>query len=303
MPWERLGLKYQRGAAAKMTGSTKQKALILLGMVMVFTMIIAANLPQLEFQPGMPLPSLQHGKLAVESTKEGMFVSISATKFILVLIALVFTGTTLYSSYQLLRGADWKLISDFLRYVLIISVAIGCLVFMVVLLPGSTSFTPMEVPISTPPPLVTSPVEAVPPSILWLVGIMLLVISVAVVMWIFKPSPQARPIDLVGLEAEKARQALITGAGLKDVIIHCYIQMSLALKQEQGIERKDYMTTREFENVLESAGMPHAPIHQLTRLFDAVRYGNWQSNAVDEEKAMECLEAIMLHSRNIKGMN
>ncbi len=89
-----------------MTGSIKQKALILLGMVMVFTMITAANLPRLEFQPGMPLPSLQHGKLAVESTKEGMFVSISATKFILVLIALVFTGTTLYSSYQLLRGAD-----------------------------------------------------------------------------------------------------------------------------------------------------------------------------------------------------
>ena len=80
----------------------------------------------------------------------------------------------------------------------------------------------------------------------------------------------------MGLEAEKAWQALITGLDLKDVIVKCYRQMSLALEKEQGIERKDFMTTREFENLLEAAGIPHDPIHQLTQLFEAVRYGNWQ---------------------------
>jgi hypothetical protein len=119
----------------------------------------------------------------------------------------------------------------------------------------------------------------------------------------FKPPHQAGPIDLVGLEAEKARQALKTGVDLKDVIIHCYRQMSLALQQEQGIERKDFMTTGEFENLLETAGIPHEPIHQLTRLFDAVRYGNWEPNTVDEQKAVECLESIILYSRNARGMN
>ena len=109
-------------------------------------------------------------------------------------------------------------------------------------------------------------------------------------------------MDLVGLEAEKARQALKTGVHLKDVIIHCYIQMSLALKQEQGIERKDFMTTGEFEDLLENAGVPHEPIHQLTGLFDAVRYGNWQPNPVDEQKAIQCLEAIMLYSRAAGGI-
>ncbi|HEX2992497.1 MAG TPA: DUF4129 domain-containing protein, partial [Anaerolineales bacterium] len=134
------------------------------------------------------------------------------------------------------------------------------------------------------------------------VGIALLVITGLVGMWIFTSSRQPRPIELVGLEAEKARQALKAGVSLKDVIIHCYREMSLALKQEQGIERKEFMTTGEFERLLKSAGIPHEPIHQLTRLFDAVRYGNWQPNAAEEQMAIQCLEAIMQYSRAARGM-
>jgi hypothetical protein len=125
-------------------------------------------------------------------------------------------------------------------------------------------------------------------------------ISVLVGVWIFTSSRRARSIDLVGIEARKAWQALKTGSDLKDVIIKCYLQMSLALKREQGIERQDFMTTGEFEHLLEAAGIPHEPIHQLTRLFDAVRYGNWQPNTADEEQAIQCLQAIMLSSRETR---
>lgn len=284
-----------------MTGNTKQKTLILLGVVILITMMIAAALPQLELQPGMPLPRLQQGQLMTVPAKEELSVSISVQKFILVLIALILTAAMLYSMYQLFKGADWKLISDFLRPMLIISLVLGCLVFMILLFPGSGSYTPVEIPTPTPQPVVTAPLGSAPPLLLWLVGIGLLAISVLVGMWIFTPSHQASPIDLVGLEAEKARQALRTGVHLKDVIIHCYTQMSLALKHEQGIERKDFMTTGEFETLLETAGIPHEPIHQLTRLFDAVRYGNWQPNPMDEQQAIQCLEAIMLYSRDARG--
>jgi lysylphosphatidylglycerol synthetase-like protein (DUF2156 family) len=284
-----------------MTGNTKRKTLILLGVVILITMMIAANLPQLELQPGMPLPRLEQGQVVAVPAEEDQSVSMSAPTFVLVLIALILTAAALYSMVQLVRGADWKLIAYALRPMLIISVVIGCLVFLVMLFPGSESYTPVEIPVSTPQPVVTSPLGSAPPSLLWLVGIGLFVISVLVLVWIFAPSHRASPIDLVGLEAEKARQALRTGVGLKDVIIHCYTRMSLALKQEQGIERKDFMTTGEFESLLETAGIPHEPIHQLTRLFDAVRYGHWQPNAVDEQKAIQCLEAIMLHSRDAGG--
>jgi hypothetical protein len=280
-----------------MTGNTKRKTLVLLGVVILITMMIAASLPQLELQPGMPLPRLEHGQLVAEPTEEVQFVSVSVSKFILVLITLILTGSILYGMVQLLRGADWKLIWDFFRYVLGISAIIGLVSFLLLLFPNSDIHTPVEVPVSTPQPVVTAPLGSAPPALLWLVGIGLFVISVFVVRWIFMPSPPANPVDLVGLEAEKARGALQDGMHLKDVIIHCYIQMSLALKQEQGIERKDFMTTGEFEYLLETAGIPHEPIHQLTRLFDAVRYGNWQPNPVDQQNALQCLEAIILYSR------
>ena len=285
-----------------MTGHTKRKTFLLLGVVTLITMMIAANLPQLEFQPGMPLPILEHGQVvAAPAGEDQQFVSISAPTFIVVLLALILTVATLYSIVQLFRGADWKLVSAVLRPILIVSGAIGCLVFLIILFPRSDSYIPEGFPVPTPGPVVTSPLESAPPSLLWLVGLVLFVISVLVLVWIFTSSHPASPIDLVGLEAEKARQALKTGASLKDVIIKCYIQMSLAVKQEQGIERKDFMTTGEFENLLETAGVPHEPIHQLTRLFEAVRYGNWQPNPVDEQKAMQCLEAIMLYSRDARG--
>lgn len=286
-----------------MTDITKRKILILLGTAILITMILSANLPRLEFQPGMPFPRLQQGQLVAMPVEEDQYISISARKFILVLIALILTVATLYSAYRLFRGADWKLISDFLRYVLIISASIGCIVFLIMLIPGSTGSTPVEVPIPTSKPEATSPPGSAPPALIWLVGIGLLVISVLAVMWMFPPARRASSIDLVGLEAERARWALQTGMNLKDVIIHCYLQMSLALKQERGIEREDFMTTGEFERLLVSAGIPHDPIHQLTRLFDAVRYGHWQPNAADEQTAIRCLEAIMVYSRGIKGMN
>lgn len=286
-----------------MTGATKRKTLLMLGAAIFIIVILAAALPRLEFQPGMPLPSLQHGELVAAPDEEEPYVSISTTKFILVFIGIVLTGATLYSAYQLFRGADWRLISAFLRYILLISVMIGCLVFLVMLIPNSNISTPAEIPVATPQPVVTSPLGSAPPSLLWLVGAGLLVIGALVVMWAFSPSHQSNPIDLVGLEAEKAHHALTTGGDLKDVIVHCYTQMSLALKQEKGIERKEFMTTGEFETLLKDAGIPHEPIHQLTRLFDAVRYGHWQPNSVDEQKAIQCLEAIMVHSRTIRGIH
>jgi hypothetical protein len=170
------------------------------------------------------------------------------------------------------------------------------------LLPKTQNDLPMELPLPTDTPLVTSPLGPVPVSLYWLVGIGLLVSSILLGIWIFTPSPRLETtIDLVGLEAENALQSLKTGLDLKDVIIKCYRQMSLALEREQGIERKDSMTTREFENLLETIGVPHDPIHQLTQLFEAVRYGNWQPNPMDERKAIHCLEAIMLFSRELKN--
>jgi hypothetical protein len=285
-----------------MTSSAKRKALILLGLVMIIMVIIAASLPRLEFQPGMPLPRLENSQLVIVSVEEKPFVAISVNEFFEVLFVLILAGSMLYVMYKLLRGANWKDLTTFIGWILFISLIVGGFIFLILLLPESKDSVPMELPIPTPTPPVTSPLGPVPPILLWLVGIGLVVISILIGIWIFgSATGRATTIDLVGLEAEKAWQALIIGLDLKDVIIKCYHQMSLALEKEQGIERKDFMTTREFEDLLEAAGVPHDPIHQLTQLFEAVRYGNWQPNMMDEQKAINCLEAIMIYSREAKG--
>lgn len=287
-----------------MTGSTKRKALILLGLVIIITVVIAASLPQLKLQPGMPLPRLENDQMMIVPVEAEPFVSISVNEFIKVFFLLIVAGTLLYTLYKMLRGATWKDLTGLIRSTLLFSLVVVGFVFLIMLLPKSQNSIPMELPAPTATALVTSPLGPVPPVLLWLVGIGLLVISTLIGVWMFtSSSSQATTIDVVGLEAEKAWQALKTGLDLKDVIVKCYRQMSLALEKEQGIEREDSMTTREFENLLEAAGIPHDPIHQLTQLFEAVRYGNWQPNPVDEQKAIHCLEAIMLYSRETKNKN
>jgi hypothetical protein len=283
-----------------MTSNTKRKSLILFGLVTVIIMIIAASLSRLELKPGMPLPSLQGGHVVAAPIEKEPAMAISINKFVVMLFVLILAGSMLYAIYKLLRGADWKSLISIVKSMLIISLIVTGLMFLIMLLPKSGSAAPMEIPVGTPTPLVTSPLGEVPSLLLWLVGIGLLAICVLVGAWILKPS-RPGPIDMVELEAEKAWQALRTGADLKDVIFRCYRQMSRALEQEKGIERKDFMTTGEFETLLKTAGLPYDPIHQLTLLFEAVRYGNWQPNSKDEQKAVQCLESIISYSRETKG--
>jgi hypothetical protein len=286
-----------------MAGSTKQKTLFMVGLVILITTVIAASLPQLQLQPGMPVPRLQGDYVVVAPVATEPIEVVPVNKFAVIFFALIFAGSMLYAIYKLIRGTNWQELLVFIRMMVVVCLVVSGVFFMILLLPGSEGSAVAEIPLSTPRPVSTSPLGPTPPSLIWLVGIGLLAASILVGVWIMTSFHQTRPLDLVELEAQKAWQALKTGLDLKDVIIKCYRQMSLALEKEKGIERKDFMTTGEFEILLEGVGMPHEPIHQLTRLFNAVRYGNWQPNPVDEQNAIQCLEAIMVHSREIKERN
>jgi hypothetical protein len=284
-----------------MTGSTKRKTLILLGLVVIITMMIAAGLSQLELRPGMPLPSVDQGQVVISPEKQEELPAIfPVSEVFIVLFGLGLAVSILYMIYKTVRGIGWADVRSYIQTIIVITLIAGSIVFLIVLLPKAQGSLLMEPPPPTQVPPVTSPLGPAPTLLLWLVGIALLVGSILLGIWIFASSRQETTIGLVGLEAEKARQALMTGLDLKDVIIKCYRQMSLAVEKDRGIERKDFMTTREFENLLEATGIPHDPIHQLTQLFEAVRYGNWQPNHMDEQKAIHCLQAIVLYSRDTK---
>ena len=53
------------------------------------------------------------------------------------------------------------------------------------------------------------------------------------------------------------------------------------------------MTTGDFEGLLLEKGYPYEPIHRLTGLFEAVRYGHQHSGRSEEQTAITCLEAII----------
>jgi hypothetical protein len=284
----------------QMTGNARRNTLILLGVVVLITALIAASLPALKLQPGMPLPRLEHGGVVASTNNLAQPVFyVSAAKFFEVFFILFLVGSLLAALVRGWRGTPWKTVAGFLLRLLIIFLVAGASVFLLLQLPvtageSSPEFAPSPTPLTLP----TSPLGTAPPQVLWLVGIGLGLAAVLVAVWIFRASaPKAQPLDLVGAEAEKAWQSLKTGRALKDVIIQCYRQMSQALEEERGLTRKDFMTTGEFEKLLQAAGLPPAPVHQLTRLFEAARYGNWQPKPGDEQAALDCMEAIVAYSR------
>jgi hypothetical protein len=108
------------------------------------------------------------------------------------------------------------------------------------------------------------------------------------------------PFERMALEAEGAIRDLYAGRDLRETILRCYRDMSLVLDQERGIRRSETMTTHEFEQVLQGKGLPDEPIHQLTLLFEDVRYGNLNPGEADETRAISSLGAIVsaLRSKN-----
>lgn len=104
--------------------------------------------------------------------------------------------------------------------------------------------------------------------------------------------------DQLSREAESAVKAIEAGGDLRNVILRCYLQMTRALQVEQGIERSDNMTVQEFEQSLVSRGFPAMAVHQLTRLFEKVRYGKQPTMEEDEKTAVESLNEIIRFGRS-----
>lgn len=278
-----------------MTNDAKHKTLIFLLLVVIATVMIAAALPQLELKPGIPLPEargtsearLPENPPIVAIPGEFRFTAIMAAVVIAVL-ALVVGG------YRLSKEFSWKKVPwPALIIALLALVVLGILFSQIgVSDPLEPELLPPESKLDGPP------LGSLPPGLVWLVWIGLVGLIGFLGVWaIRRPAGQTRAHDPVKVEAERAMRALKTGLDLKNVIVRCYWQMSLALREEQGIELEETMTAREFERLLTARGVPYAPVHQLTRLFETARYSLQPSTPTDEELAFECLSAIVQHSR------
>jgi hypothetical protein len=129
------------------------------------------------------------------------------------------------------------------------------------------------------------------------VAISLLVVGLtAAAIWYYlthreKPSAMQALAD----EAQQAINAIQAGGPLEETITRCYREMCRVLQKERNIERGNAMTPSEFEQVLTAKGFPQGAVHDLTRLFEDIRYGSKQAGAREEQIAIDSLSAIVAH--------
>jgi hypothetical protein len=126
---------------------------------------------------------------------------------------------------------------------------------------------------------------------------LVLIAAVAGLGWYFwfriqSPVEHTAPLQELALQAQSAVDALHRGGALHEVVIRCYYEMSHVLSENRDIQRREVMTTREFESILIAIGLPPEPIADLTRIFEEVRYGSREPNPDEVKLAVASLTAI-----------
>lgn len=288
-----------------MADRNRRWVVLLAGLAIVATVLLAAGLSDLDFAPGQPPARLQIP--SETEAGDGRALSRELLDLLGVLLAIVTVVLVLFLAVYLLVSADAK------KRMLI---ALGLLAWLVVLYLVSqanpppaeeaqqavASVTPTPPPATTPFPtgttLSTIELDVHPPTwLVWLGAAALALLAagaMAGIAWFVWSQSRQRlaPLEQLAQEAERALSALEAGADLDDTIMRCYLEMGQILKRQRGIVRQEAMTPREFEQGLRGSGLPQEAVAQLTRLFENVRYGTGIPGEREERQAMTCLQAI-----------
>lgn len=156
---------------------------------------------------------------------------------------------------------------------------------------------PLELPVNqaseAPPELVEPAPELLSGvSVVLTLALLLIVAAGGWLLWRQWQQRSRQPLDIITQEAETALANIRAGFGLREAILRCYYDMNEALKEQRGLVRREDMTPREFEEVLEKAGLPPKSVKRLTRLFEKARYSTQPASERERLEAMACLREI-----------
>lgn len=288
-----------------MTKSTKHWALFFLGFAILIMLLLAASLPNLQFQPGHPF-SL--GNAVPPPGTTGGLETPGDFFLILVrgLLALALILVPIYIIFHLLTPEGRrKLLGDLIVLLLFFAAA-----EFLSRLPRNEQTSQQQssggqggLVFPTPGPVATFSAQSTPAvEMIVMVAIALLVaIGIGLLYWYLRRRNEVQlvptPLEQLADEAQNAVDALNAGAEFRDIVIRSYAQMSQVLAQERGLQRDRAMTPQEFEQTLVGKGLPYDPVHQLTHLFQAVRYGTQRAGKSEEQQAIDCLSAIVAYCR------
>ncbi|MGD0609930.1 MAG: DUF4129 domain-containing protein [Anaerolineales bacterium] len=126
---------------------------------------------------------------------------------------------------------------------------------------------------------------------------LLLLLGIAAGIWLLlrrnRVNPPALPLDELASIARTTLDDIRTGRDWEDSVVQCYVRMSATVSRRRDLARPVAVTPTEFALQLENAGLPGPAVHQLTTLFEQVRYGAKPSTEHDMQSAVDCLTTIL----------
>ncbi len=273
----------------------KKYALLYLIVALMGLTVFAFGSTELHLQPGQAIPMNAAAPTEVNQSQktDPQPTGITLPTLILPVLLLISTILFLVLVSSLIRMQGIKKIMKLVFYLAIPII----LLLLLNKLPSSPQLSTSEYAFETAQnPINTyayAPLGDPPQNLSTIITIALLLILAAVIVWALgKRRMEKTGSNPIADEIETALKALTVGDNLENVIINCYMRMSSIIIENQGIERESYLTPREFESMLNSTGIPLAPIHQLTTLFEKVRYGKIKTSEQDEKNAIACLSEL-----------
>ena len=277
---------------------TKQIATLSLAAALVALLLLVASLSELRLQAGSPFPGGGNGS-AVTAERA---IQTRAVPGSVPLVEAILAGILLLLVIYLpARMVGLISVRRVLGLVAAFLILLALLSILPRVTPGGPSSVPEETSNAAARPTAVYPVSPLgqpPLGFMWLTAAGLMLGAGLLTMQLLKRTAASDPgTDALLQEAENALRDLKAGKDFPDVIVRCYIQMTEILRTEQGLERHQSMTVREFQDWLQLKGIPPAPVQQLTSLFEKARYGQEHLEHSDEERGAECLKQIIRYCR------
>ncbi|NLF10268.1 MAG: DUF4129 domain-containing protein [Anaerolineaceae bacterium] len=291
-----------------MTDRDRRPAILYLALAIVALLLLAAGLDGLELQPGRPFAGLlTTGE--EDGSGPAPAPAVIADTALLVVGLLMALLVPLAIVYLFVQGDRRR---RFLYALILLLGLVGLYLASRAepareLVPPATEVAPemsldeglLAIPGAPPVELEVRP----PAWLAWLAAALLALLAAGIVLatawlvWV-RTRPAPGPLPRIAERAQAALADLEAGAGVRDAVMRCYLEMSRVLEQERGLARDEAMTPREFEVALRNTGLPREPVANLTRLFEAVRYGAVRASRREEEQAVACLSAIVAACRS-----
>lgn len=278
-----------------MNDRIRRKAFYYLVLVTIGMILLSANLPDLQFQPGMPIPGAESSPVSDKVVGTPETYTIDIGKVPQIYLGLVFPLILIIVFVGLVKNIRFKNMMKWTAGFLFIALLCILLNQIEFASPAASTGVSQEIGVSPSFSYAVAPIGDPPAKLFGFVTILLLLGGAIFVIWLFYQTLHpSKKDDLIATEAGAALRAIEEGDDLKNTIIRCYLQMERIAREEQGIERAESATPREFEYLMATKGIPLPPIHQLTHLFEKVRYGGKVLDLQDEQAAIDCLSAIRI---------